>query len=68
MLVGHYPLAYATRWSWLILALVIVMGAAIRHFYNSRHRGLPSPWWTWGIAVVCGLVDRMAVFSRTRAK
>jgi uncharacterized membrane protein len=57
MISNHYPLAYATRWSWVILALVIVMGGVIRHFYNSRHQGLPSPWWTWGVAGVCaGLV------------
>ena len=31
----------------------LVMGAVIRHFYNMRHQGLPSPWWTWGVAVAC---------------
>ena len=56
MLSNHYPLAYATRWSWLILALLLVMGGVIRHFYNVRHQGLPSPWWTWGVAAACGLV------------
>ena len=55
MLSGHYPLAYATRWSWAILALLLVMGAVIRHFYNVRHQGKPSPWWTWGLAAACGL-------------
>ncbi len=55
MISNHYPLAYATRFSWMILALVLVMGAVIRHFYNVRHKGLPSPWWTWGVAVACGL-------------
>ena len=55
MISNHYPLAYATRWSWVILALVIIMGAVIRHFYNTRHRGLPSPWWTWGVSVACAL-------------
>ena len=54
MIANHYPLVFASRWSWLILALVIVIGAAIRHFYNQRHRGLPSPWWTWGVAALCG--------------
>ena len=43
MISNHYPLAYATRWSWVILALVIIMGAVIRHFYNTRHQRLPSP-------------------------
>jgi uncharacterized membrane protein len=55
MLSGHYPLAYATRWSWAIFALLLVMGAVIRHFFNVRHQGKPSPWWTWVVAAACGL-------------
>jgi uncharacterized membrane protein len=55
MIGNHYPLAFATRFSWLIVALVILMGVSIRHFYNTRHRGLPSPWWSWGVAALCGL-------------
>ncbi|MBV9218904.1 MAG: urate hydroxylase PuuD [Methylobacteriaceae bacterium] len=50
MLSNHYPLAFATRWNWAIAGIVIVIGAVIRHFYNSRHAGKPSPWWTWGVA------------------
>ncbi len=50
MIVNHYPLAFATRWNWLIFGIVLVIGAVIRHFYNSRHKGLPSPWWTWAVA------------------
>jgi uncharacterized membrane protein len=56
MISGHYPLAYATRWSWIIFALLLVMGAVIRHFYNQRHKGAPSPWWTWWAAIACGLL------------
>ncbi|MDR4306048.1 urate hydroxylase PuuD [Chelatococcus sambhunathii] len=55
MIGNHYPLAFATRFSWAILALVIVMGVSIRHFYNTRHRGLPSPWWTWGVTAACAV-------------
>ena len=50
MIANHYPLAFASRWNWLIFALILVIGAVIRHFYNTRHKGLPSPWWTWGVA------------------
>ena len=50
MIANHYPLAFATRWNWAIFGLVLVIGAVIRHFYNSRHKGLPSPWWTWAVA------------------
>ena len=55
MIGNHYPFAYATRWSWAILALVIVIGVLLRHFYNLRHKGLPSPWWTWGVSAACVL-------------
>ena len=55
MISNHYPLAYATRFSWLILALVLVIGGLLRHFYNVRHQRQPSPWWTWGLAAMCGL-------------
>lgn len=51
MIGNHYPLAFAGRWSWLILAIVLVLGAVIRHFFNQRHKGEASPWWTWGVAL-----------------
>jgi uncharacterized membrane protein len=50
MISNHYPLAFASDWNWVIFALVLVVGAMIRHFYNVRHTGRPSPWWTWGVA------------------
>jgi uncharacterized membrane protein len=50
MISNHHPLAFEGRWSWLIVAVVIIVGAVIRHFYNMRHAGRPSPWWTWAVA------------------
>ncbi len=52
MISNHYPLAFASRFNWLILALVLVVGAVIRHFYNERHAGRPNPWWAWAVAFV----------------
>lgn len=52
MISNHYPLAFASRFNWLIFAVVLVVGALIRHFYNERHAGRPNPWWTWGVATV----------------
>ena len=51
MLSNHYPLFFATRFNWLIVAIVLAIGPVIRHFFNSRHEGKGSPWWTWGVAV-----------------
>lgn len=50
MLSGHYPLMFATRWNWLIVAIMLLIGPVIRHFFNSRHAGRGSPWWTWAVA------------------
>ena len=50
MISNHYPLLYATRYNWLIVAVVLAIGPAIRHFYNSRHEGKGDPWWTWALA------------------
>ena len=38
MIANHYPLAFANRWNWLILAVVLVMGAVIRHYFNTKHK------------------------------
>jgi uncharacterized membrane protein len=51
MVSNHYPLAFGTGHVPAIVALVLVVGAMIRHFFNSRHAGKPTPWWTWGVAV-----------------
>lgn len=53
MLSNHYPLAFGTKWNWVIVSLVLVMGAIIRHYFNSMHANKGKPWWTWGVAALC---------------
>jgi uncharacterized membrane protein len=50
MISNHYPLLFATRYNWLIVAIVLALGPIIRHFFNERHAGRKSPWWVWGVA------------------
>src|SRR4051794_7223405 len=50
MISNHYPLLFATRYNWLIVAIVLALGPIIRHFFNARHAGRKSPWWVWGVA------------------
>jgi uncharacterized membrane protein len=50
MISNHYPLMFATRFNWVIVAIVLAIGPVIRHFFNMRHEGKGSPWWTWGVA------------------
>jgi uncharacterized membrane protein len=55
MMSNHYPLIFATRFNWLIVAILLLLGPVIRHFFNSRHAGKASPWWVW-IVAAAGMV------------
>ena len=55
MLSNHYPLAFASKWNWVVATLVMVIGGVVRHFYNERHAHRPTPWWTWAVAAACFL-------------
>jgi len=50
MMSNHYPLIFATRFNWLIVAILLLLGPVIRHFFNARHAGKASPWWVWIVA------------------
>jgi uncharacterized membrane protein len=52
MISNHYPLLFATRYNWVIVAIVLALGPVIRHFFNQRHADKPSPWWVWGVAAL----------------
>ncbi|MEX0504214.1 urate hydroxylase PuuD [Alphaproteobacteria bacterium LSUCC0719] len=65
MIGGHYPAVFATDYAWVILALVLVVGAVIRHFFNTKHKGDPAPWWTWGVAAA--LIVAAVLLSRAGA-
>lgn len=52
MLANHYPLAFSSRWNFVIIALVIVIGVAIRHFFNTMHAKGERLWWCWAVAAI----------------
>ncbi|KAA0968637.1 urate hydroxylase PuuD [Aureimonas fodinaquatilis] len=50
MLSNHYPLAFATEFNWVIAGLVLLLGAVIRHFFNTMHQTHRKLWWCWAVA------------------
>ncbi|MEC7300553.1 MAG: urate hydroxylase PuuD, partial [Pseudomonadota bacterium] len=52
MLSNHYPLAFATEYSWIIASLIFLTGVTIRHYFNTMHRTGSGPHWTWGVTVL----------------
>lgn len=55
MMSSHSPHTWSSPYAWAIVALVLVAGALIRHFYNLRHRGAGNAWWCWAVAAVAML-------------
>ena len=56
MLANHYPILSSTPFAFVIVGLILVAGAVIRHFYNLRHHAGRNPWWCWAVAVLCILL------------
>jgi uncharacterized membrane protein len=50
MLSNHYPATYGHPLNWLILWLLIVVGAGVRHVMIARERGKPVDWWLLPVA------------------
>ncbi len=53
MLAPHAPLTFSTPYAFVIVGLILVAGAVVRHFYNTRHAGRGDPWWAWIVAALC---------------
>ena len=47
MISNHYPVIYATKFSWIIISLILIVGALIRHYFNIKHTGKKPPYWIW---------------------
>jgi uncharacterized membrane protein len=43
MLSNHFPMTYGHEYGWLILAVLALIGAWARHFFNLRHKGIVKP-------------------------
>ncbi len=54
MVSNHYPMLTAHEHSWILVALVLVMGGMVRHFLNRHDAGDPMAkfWWSLPVAAV----------------
>ena len=53
MISNHFPAVFATKYNWVIVAVILALGPIMRHYFNTRHAGRGNAWWTWG-AVAAG--------------
>jgi len=51
MISNHYPMTYGDRHAWIVLVVLLLIAAYVRHFFNLRHRGRTR----WAIPVTAAL-------------
>ena len=44
MISSHFPFTYGHKYNWLILAIISVIGASVRHYFNLRNQKKYNVW------------------------
>lgn len=63
MISPHFALLYAHEWNWLVLFLLFLAGAFVRHWFNLRNQGRKGIGWVFaalaiGVAIAIALAPR----------
>jgi len=66
MISNHYPVLYSHPYAWVMVAMVLVIGAVVRIFYNRHEAGMHgfSVRWQWPVVVLFAV--GMIAFSMWR--
>ena len=65
MLSNHFPFTYGHSYSWLILVVLLVIGAWVRHFFNLRQLGRT----VWAIPVTSAIaIAVLAILIRPQSE
>lgn len=66
MISNHYPITYSHPYAWVMVALVLVIGAVVRIFYNRHEAGEHgfAVQWQWPLVAVCSVA--LVLFSTWR--
>ena len=59
MISNHYPMTFGHDYSWVIIVLMFIVGAFIRHYFNLTNSGEPSKLWVFVPAGFALLVSFM---------
>jgi uncharacterized membrane protein len=51
MISNHYPITFGYKHAWLLLIVILLLAAFVRHFFNLRHQGRT----VWAIPVTAAL-------------
>ncbi len=60
MLAAHFSFLYTTAHAWLVLVALMLLGAAVRLFFNLRHAGR-THWWIPAAAAIAAVALAFAI-------
>src|SRR6185437_9548938 len=60
MISNHYPMTFGNRHAWIVLAVLLLLAAYVRHFFNLRHRGR-TVWAIPATAAIAALALAIAI-------
>jgi len=67
MISNHYPMLTGAEKSWMIVALILLIGGIVRHYFNTAHTGANGKalMWQWPVAtlLMIGLILLVSVRS-----
>ena len=67
MLSHHYPMTFVGEDLWILVALVVLIGAIIRDYFNAGHAGADGLRVKWQWPVASALIVTLAVWARPTA-
>ena len=67
MLSNHYPMTFVGEDLWILVALVVLIGAIIRDYFNAGHAGADGFRVKWQWPVASALIVTLAVWARPTA-
>ena len=58
MISNHYPILFGQAHSWVIIALILLVGGVVRHYFNTSHAGGTGRalQWQWPLAAVLMII------------
>ena len=65
MISNHYPMTFGHPHAWMVLVLLLLLAAYVRHFFNLRHRGRTA-WLIPVTAAIGALALAVAIAPRSK--
>lgn len=63
MISNHYPMTFGHDQAWIIVALILIVGGLVRHFFNTRNMGGTGKAVAWQLPAAAVFMAVLVVFA-----